>query len=156
MFVLTCICTWRVRWTVIVSFLLSSLKVGTLSNRLGYTNHHTRNRRKEKETRQINQIFSEYVNFKILISLEKSSWFSGSVVSDSLRPHGLQHAGLPCPSPSPGACWNSGLLSHWCHPTISSSVVPFSSWLQSCPASGSFPMSRLFPSGGQSIGASVA
>ena len=68
----------------------------------------------------------------------------------------LQHARLPCTSPSPGACSNSCPLSQWCHPTISSSVVPFSSCLQSFPASGSFPMSQLFASGGQSIGASAA
>ena len=82
--------------------------------------------------------------------------FSCSVVSNSLRPHGLQHARLPCPSPSPGACSNSCLLSWWCHPTISFSVFPFSSCLQSFPASGSFPMSQLFASGGQSIGASAS
>ena len=68
--------------------------------------------------------------------------------------HGLQHAKLPRPSPTPGACSNWCLLSQWCHPTISSSVVPFSSCLQSFPASGSFSMNRLFASGGQSIGAS--
>ena len=79
--------------------------------------------------------------------------FSHSVMSDSLRPHGLQHARLPRPSPSPGACSNSCLLSQWCHPTISSSVIPCSSCLQSFPASGSFPVSQLFTSGGQSIGA---
>ena len=67
--------------------------------------------------------------------------FSHSVVSDSLRPHGLQHTRLPCPSPSPGACSNSCPLSRWCHPTILSSVIPFSSCLQSLPASGSFLMS---------------
>ena len=67
--------------------------------------------------------------------------FSRSVVSNSLWPHGLQHARLPCPSPSPGACSNSCPLCCWCHPTISSSVVPFSSCLQSFPASVSFPMS---------------
>ena len=82
--------------------------------------------------------------------------FSCSVVSNSLRPHGLQHARLPCPSPSPRACSNSCPLSRWCHPTISSSVVPFSSCLQSFPASGSFLMSWLFISGGQSIGASAS
>ena len=75
--------------------------------------------------------------------------FSWSVVSDSLQPHGLQHAGLPCPSASPGACSNSCPLSQWCHQNISSSVVSFSSCLQSFPASGSFPMSQLFISGGQ-------
>ena len=71
-----------------------------------------------------------------------------------LWPHGLQHARLPCSSPSPGACSKSYPLSRWCHPTISSSVVPFSSCLQSFPASGSFLMSHLFASGGQSIVAS--
>ena len=79
--------------------------------------------------------------------------FSCLVMSHSLWPHGLQHTRLPCPSPSPRACSNSCLLSQWCHPTISSSVVPFSSCLQSFPASGSFLMSWLFTSGGQSIGA---
>ena len=79
--------------------------------------------------------------------------FSRSVMLDSLWPHGLQHASLPCPSPTPGACWNSCPLSQWCHPTISSSVVPFSSRLQSFPTSGSFQMSQLFTSSGQSIGA---
>ena len=82
--------------------------------------------------------------------------FSCSVVSDSLWSHGLQHTRLPCPSPSPGACSNSCPLSQWCHPTILSSVVPFSSCLKSFPASGSFLMNRLFPSGGQSIGASAS
>ena len=82
--------------------------------------------------------------------------FSHSVVSDSLRPHGLQHARLPCPSPTPGAYSNSCPSHRWCHPTISSSVVPFSSCLQSCPASGSLPTSRFFTSGGQNIGASAS
>ena len=82
--------------------------------------------------------------------------FSHSVMSDSLQPHGLQYIRLPCPSPSPRVCSKSHPLSQWCHPTISSSVTPFSSCLQSFPASGSFPMSRLFISGGQSIGASAS
>ena len=69
--------------------------------------------------------------------------FSRSVVSDSLRPHGLQHTRPPCPSPTPGVCSDSRPLSQWCHPTISSSIVPFSSCLQSFPASGSFQMSAL-------------
>ena len=77
--------------------------------------------------------------------------FSRSVMFDSLRPHGLQHARLPCPSPAPGACPNSCPLSWWCHPTILSFVIPFS-WLQSFPASGYFPVSQFFASGGQSIG----
>ena len=79
-----------------------------------------------------------------------------SFMSDSLQPHELQHARLPCPSPSPRVCSNSCPLSQWCHPTISSSVAPFSSCPQSFPASGSFPVSWLFASGGQSIGASVS
>ena len=80
--------------------------------------------------------------------------FSCSVVSDSLRPCGLQDARLPSPLPISRTCSNSCLLSHWCHSTILSSVIPFSSCSQSFPASGSFPVSRLFTSGGQSIGAS--
>ena len=82
--------------------------------------------------------------------------FSHSVVSDSLRPHGLQHARPPSPSPTPRAYSNSCPSSWWCHPTISSSIVPFSSCPQSLPASGSFPMSQLFPWGGQSIGVSAS
>ena len=82
--------------------------------------------------------------------------FSRSVVSDSLRRCGLQHTRPPCPSPTPEVYSNSCPLSRWCHPTISSSVVPFSSCLQSFPVSGSFPVSRIFVSGGQSIGASAS
>ena len=77
-------------------------------------------------------------------------------MSDSLRPHGLQHTRLTCPSLTPRPDSNSCPLSRWCHPTISSSVVPFSSCLQSFPASGSFPMSQFFASGDQSIGASAS
>ena len=82
--------------------------------------------------------------------------FSRSVVSESLRPHESQHARPPCPSQTPGVYSNSCPLSQWCHPAISSSVVPFSSCLQSLPASGSFPVSQLFTSGGQSIGVSAS
>ena len=82
--------------------------------------------------------------------------FSQSVVSDSLRPHRLQHARFLCPSPTPGACLNSCPSSQWCHPTISSFVVPFSSCLRSFPASGTFPKSQFFVSGGQSIGVSAS
>ena len=81
--------------------------------------------------------------------------FSDSVMSHSLQPHGMQHARPPCPSPNPGAYSNSCPSSQWCHPTISSFVVPFSFHLQSFPASGSFPMSQFCTSGGQSIGASA-
>jgi len=82
--------------------------------------------------------------------------FSLSVMSDSLWPHGLQHTRPPCPPPTPGVYSNSCPLSQWCHPTISSSVIPFSSCLQSFPVSGSFPMSQLFTWGGQSIGVSAS
>ena len=81
--------------------------------------------------------------------------FSHSVMCDPLWPHGLQHARLPCPSPSPRARSNPCPLSRWCHPTISSSVVPFSSCLQSFLASEFFPVSQFFASGGQSIGVSA-
>ena len=81
--------------------------------------------------------------------------FSCSVMSDSLRPHELQHARPPCPSPTPGVYSNSCLLNQWCHLAISSSVVPFSSCPQSLPASGSSPMSQLFAWGSQSIGVSA-
>ena len=90
----------------------------------------------------------------ILVCL--SVLFSHSVVSDSLRPHGLQHARLPYPWLTPGACSNSCPLSWWCHPTISSFVLPFSSCLQSFPASGSFQMSQFLASGFQSIGVSAS
>ena len=92
---------------------------------------------------------SLYVNYT-------SVQFSHSVVSESLRLHEPQHARTPCPSPTLGVHPNPCPLSWWCHPTISSSVVPFSSCPQSLPASGSFPMSQLFPSGGQRIGVSAS
>ena len=101
---------------------------------------------------------NEIINIEYLalcLALTNSSvniQFSHSVMSDSLRSHGLQHTRPPCPSPTPGAYSNSGPFSRWCHPTIPSSVVPFSSHLQSFPASGFFPVSQFFASGGQSIG----
>ena len=82
--------------------------------------------------------------------------FSRSVVTNSLWPHEPKHARPPCPSPTPGVCPNPFLSSRWCHPTISSSVTPFSSCPQSFPASGSFQMSQFFASGGQSIGVSAS
>ena len=82
--------------------------------------------------------------------------FSRSVMSNSLWPHGLQHTRIPCLSPFPRACSNSCPLNRWFHPTISSSVTPLSSCLQSFPASGSFPVSWLFTSGGQSTGVSAS
>ena len=101
--------------------------------------------------------------FSVLLGIYPGMEFLGhfssvqfrSVVSDSLWPHGLQHARLPCPSPTPRACSNLCPSSRWCHPTISSSVVTFSC-LQSFPASGSFPMSQFFALGVQGIGASAS
>ena len=109
------------------------------------------------------QIFSILVffGFFLFLSMLYSGYFLllvvvHSVMSDSLWPHGLQHSRLPCPLPSPGVCSNSYLLSQWCHPAISSSVVPFFSCPQSLPASESFPLSQLFTSGGRSIGPSAS
>ena len=82
--------------------------------------------------------------------------FNHSIVSNSLQPHEPQHTRPPCPSPTPGVHPNPCPSSQWCHPTISSSVIPFSSCPQSFPASGSFPVSQLFASGGQSIGVSAS
>ena len=90
--------------------------------------------------------------FQYILSVQ----FIHSVVSDSFWLHGQQHARLPCPSPTPGVYSNSCPLSQWCYPAISSSVIPFSSCLQSFPASGSFPMSQFFTSGGQNIGVSAS
>ena len=94
--------------------------------------------------------------FQFVCPLISSVQFSHSVVSYSLRPYEPQHARPPCPSPTPGVYPNSCPLSRWCHLTISSSVIPFSSCLKSFPISGSFQMSQLFTSGGQNIGASAS
>ena len=91
-----------------------------------------------------------------IVTADTSVQFSLSVVSDSLWPHELQNARPPCPSPTPGVHPNSHPSSRWCHPAISSSVIPFSSCPQSLPASESFPMSQLFASGSQSIGVSAS
>ena len=99
---------------------------------------------------------SGYLFMKPSGFLFSSVQFSCSVVSNSLWPHGLQHARLPCPSTTPGACSDSCALSWWCCLTISSSVVPFSSRLQSFPASGSFQMNQSFASDGQSVGVSAS
>ena len=88
--------------------------------------------------------------------MKTSAQFSNSVMSNYLPPQGLKHARLPCPSPTPRACLNSRPSRWWRHPTISSSVIPFSSCLQSFPASGSFPINQFFPSGGQSSGGSAS
>ena len=95
-------------------------------------------------------LFPTSTTWEIHTKLFSSVQFSHSVVSISLRPHASQHARPPCPSPTPGAYSNSCASSRWCHPAISSSVIPFSSCPQSLPASGSFTMSQLFAWGGQS------
>ena len=93
---------------------------------------------------------------KLTQHCKSTMWFSHYVMSDSLQPHGLQHTRLLCPSLPPGVCSNSCPVSRWCHLTISSSATLFSFCLQSFPASGSFPVSWLFESGGQTIGASAS
>ena len=95
----------------------------------------------------------EHLNFKNIFS---SVQFSRSVMSNSFRPHESQRTRPPCPSPTPGVHSDSRPSSQWCHPAISSSVIPFSSCPQSLPASGSFPMSQLFTWGGQSTGVSAS
>ena len=100
--------------------------------------------------------FTNLPHRRVLLLFGPSVQFSHSAASNSLWPHGLQHARLPCPSPTPRAYSNSHLQHWWCHPTISSSVVPFSSCLQSFPASQSFPMSQFFASGGQNIETSAS
>ena len=100
--------------------------------------------------------FTDWVTREGPLNSFSSVQLSRSVLSDSLKPHGLQHDRPPCPSPTPGAYSNTCPLNWWCHPTISSSVVPFSSCLQPFPASGSFQMSQFFASGGQSIGVSAS
>ena len=96
-----------------------------------------------------------YRRFCIYINILSSLQFSHSVMSDSLRPHESQHVRPPCPSPTPGVHSDSHPSCQWCHPAISSSVVPFSSCPQSLPESGSFPMSKHFTWGGQSTGVLV-
>ena len=106
-----------------------------------------------------NRVYKEVINVQWYQkggALINKIQFSRSVISNSLQPHGLQHTRLPCPSPTPRVYSNSCASSQWCHPTISSFVIPFSSHLQHFPASGSFPMSQFFTSGGQSIGASAS
>ena len=111
----------------------------------------------EKLAKKISKFKTKYWSQWIFLYISSHSVkFSHSVMSDYLRPHGLQHATLPCPSPTPWACSNSCPSSQWCHPAISSSVIPFFSCLQTFPASQSFLMSQFFTSGGQSIGVSAS
>ena len=104
-----------------------------------------------KRVNYFKKFYNSFINSFCFSSVQ----FSRSVVSNSLWPHELQHARPPCPSPTPGVHSNSRPSSRWCHPAISSSVVPFSSCPQSLPASESFPMSQLFAWGGQSTGVSA-
>ena len=100
-------------------------------------------------------LFNNFPQFVVIHSPRLSVQFSCSVVSDSLWPHEWQHARPPCPSPTPGVHWDSRPSSQWCHPAISSSIIPFSSCPPCLPASESFPMSQLFTWGGQSPGVSA-
>ena len=115
-------------------------------------------RRDEEADMKVNENQQTILTLSLACSLDqrRSVQFSRSVVSDSLRPHESQHARLSCPSPTPRVYPNSCPLSPWCHPAISSSVIPFSSCPKSLPASESFPMSQLFAWGGQSIGVSAS
>ena len=110
----------------------------------------------EKDLPMILKLVVEHSTKHRCIAFYYSVQFSCSVVSNSLQPHELQHARYPCPLPTPRAYSNSFPSSRWCHPTISSSVVPYPSHLQSFPASGSFPMSQFLASGGQSIRVSAS
>ena len=104
-----------------------------------------------KSWTQLRRRSMAYLPVRIISRFSTLGQFSCSVMSDSLRLNGWRHSRLLCPSPTPGACSNSCPLSRWCHPTISYSVVPFSSCLQSFPASGSFPVSQFLASGSQNI-----
>ena len=106
--------------------------------------------------KQDNHLINRQTDTEVVIDQIRSDQISHSVVSDSLWPHESQHARPPCPSPTPGVHSVSRPSSWWCHPAISSSVIPFSSCPQSFPALGSFPMSQLLTSGGQSIGVSAS
>ena len=110
----------------------------------------------QNSVRMIITVFNYVFVYKPHRILVPQKQFHCSVMSDSLQPHGLQHTRFPCPSPTPGACANSCPSSLWCHLTISSSVIPFSSSLQSFQASGSFQMSQFFTSDGQNIGGSAS
>ena len=99
---------------------------------------------------------SSWTQPSLILLISVAIQFSHSVMSNSLPLHGLQHSRPPCPSPTPRVYSNSCPLSRWCHPTILSSIIPFSSHLQSFPASGSFQISQFFASGGQNIGVSAS
>ena len=100
--------------------------------------------------------YAKALTSNVIVYEDKTFQFSHSVISDSLQPHGLQHVRPPCPSPTPRVYSDSHLLRWWCHSTISSSVIPFSSCLKSFPGSGSFQMSQFFTLDSQSIGISAS
>ena len=153
---------------------LRNLHAGQKSNSQNRTWNNGLLQNLERSTSRLYNYHAAYLTYMQYISCEMSGWvkhklesrlpgeisvtsgikvllFSRSVMSNSLQPHRWQHVRLPCPPPSPRACSNSRPLSQWCHPIISSSVISFSSCLQSLPASGYFLMSQLFASGGQSM-----
>ena len=134
-------------WSMLSLFLLKTLKFLQLESYKF---------QKVKYAIKNNLLSKNQENLTLNLGKESSVQFSPLVVSNSLRPHESQHTRPPCPSPAPGTTSNSYPLSRWCHPTISSSVVPLSSCLQSFPEPGSFPMSQFFPSGSQSIGVSAS
>ena len=118
-------------------------------------NQKPQNTGKRAEDKNRNKKQGQWIDNSNKYGQIRSDQISRSVVSDSLRPHESQHARPPCPSPTPGVHWDSHPSSQWCHPSISSSVVPFSSCPQSLPASESFPMSQFFAWGGQTTGVSA-
>ena len=138
----------------------SSLKLHTPVKKwllkLTHTHTHTHTLKKRRKVATIPSLGPPALPTSPIVEVHsffQFSQFSCSVMYNSFQHHRLQHAMFPCPSPTPWACSYSCPSSQWCHPTISSSVVPFSSYLQSFPESGSFPMNQFFASGGQSIGA---
>ena len=146
---------WQMVRKLTMVVILQFIDILQRSYRLASRHHNKMN----ITTNQITLIFSfssAYKRYICTVCAVSSVQFSRPVVSDSLQPHESQQARPPCPSPTPGVYSNSCAWSRWCHPTLSSFVVPFSSCHQSFPASGSFPMSQLFALGGQSIGVSAS
>ena len=134
-----CLCIWTFKlWTFKLAFTCPIMKVSSIWGGTGF------------ECRLVLEVCSSCSEYSPV------QFSSVGQSCPTLWPHGLQHARPPCPSPTPGVYTDSCPLSWWCHPAISSSVIPFSSHLQSFPASGSFPMSQFFASGGQSIGVSAS
>ena len=162
------ICLWlleHIMWNARLDEAKARIKIARKNiNSLRYADDTTLMEKSEEEQKSFLKMKEESEKAGLKLNFQKlRSWqsvpsvqFSHSVMFNSMQPHGLQHARLPCPSPTPGAYSNSCPLSRWCHPTISSSVVPCSSCLRSFPTSVSFPMNQFFASGGQSIGISAS